>query len=605
MAELNTERLYEIFTQDQTTQRIPNLFTNNTRQIYRNGISGIYGNSRCPGRAIMKVYSESIGQYYRNNMYNYISSFCTHIKQMATGTEQIYVLNPYWLQITQEDHDNHRFTIASITNMLWQQTMQNNRIHRVRLVHIASGKSYLREILDNDEDVKISANRIKSMEMYLIRNTSHFIRVYSKFPNTEETDLVVFTDIVDERLIQQLYLQFPNIFNLTGETLCRELQQINPVGSDAYTQQALKIVAFRDLFSMLYDYTHPTSDTTITIEAIQNAIKTFCEFFATQSGEIEKFITKLSTAQNDKLIRNLKQTISNADSNIRSYENYLEQYYNQRADAQRQLNAIRNAEAADVSEFRNILLNNKAIEILEAYNSELRLRITLPLLYFQSSDFEAYERNVNSKYRQDYQSVPMQRVMHKIFVERKYIMPIQAVIRMVIDTSSSNSIISLYADSNGDNYTTLANPHLRYYDCWREAKNNITQCIAKAEYDLALMTMLAAVQTVNIAENPTFVERTLRDIRNLDISKTIILTNAETKETISFPDAVKLEAKLLEEETKKAEEAASPPEARGYTQVIVEEEDIDEELETLDDEMIREAEDAFERSVTNEVHQDQ
>lgn len=604
MAELNTERLHELFIQNAATCGMPHLFSTNTQQIYRN-TSGVYSNGRCPGRAIMKVYNDTIGSYYKHSMYNYISSFCTHIKGITTCTEQLYILNPYWLQITQEDYDNHRFTVEGITNMLWQQTMQNNRIHRVRLVHIASGKSYLREILDNNEDVTISANRIKNMEMYLIKSTTHFIRVYSKFPNTPEGDLVVFSDIIDERLIQQLYLQFPNIFNLTEEVLQQELQQINPVGSDTYTQQAFKVVAFRELFNLFYNYTHPTPELTIPIEAIQNAIKAFCEFFANNSNEVEKFINKLSTAQNDKLIRNLKQTISNADSNIRNYENYLEQYYNQRADAQRQLNAIRNAEAADVSEFKNILLNNKAIEIIEAYSSELRLRITLPLLYFQTSDFEAYERNANSKYRQDYQSVPMQRVMHKIFVERKYIMPIQAVIRMVIDTSSNNSIISLYADSNGDHYTTLANPHLRYYDCWREAKANIAQCMAKAEYDLALMTMLAAVQTVNIAENPTFVERTLRDIRNLDISKTIILTNAETKETISFPDAVKLEAKLIEEETKQAEEAASPPEARGYTQIVVEEENIDEELETLDDETIREAEDAFERSVTNEVHQDQ
>ena len=604
MAELNTERLHELFIQNATTCGMPHLFSTNTQQIYRN-TSGVYSNGRCPGRAIMKIYNDTIGSYYRHNMYNYISSFCTHIKGITTCTEQLYILNPYWLQITQEDHDNHRFTVESITNMLWQQTIQNNRIHRVRLVHIASGKSYLREILDNDEDVKISANRIKSMEMYLIKNTTHFIRVYSKFPNTPEGDLVVFSDIIDERLIQQLYLQFPNIFNLTEETLCQELRQIYPIESAEYAQQVIKIAQFREIFIKMYTYAHPTPDTILDLTGVQNTIKTFCEFFANQSGEVEKFINKLSTAQNDKLIRNLKQTISNADSNIRSYENYLEQYYNQRADAQRQLNAIRNAEAADVSEFKNILLNNKAIEIIEAYSSELRLRITLPLLYFQTSDFEAYERNANSRYRQDYQSVPMQRVMHKIFVERKYIMPIQAVIRMVIDTSSNNSIISLYADSNGDHYTTLANPHLRYYDCWREAKANISQCIAKAEYDLALMTMLAAVQTVNIAENPTFVERTLRDMRNLDISKTIILTNAETKETISFPDAVKLEAKLIEEETKQAEEAASPPEARGYTQIVVEEEDIDEELETLDDETIREAEDAFERSIRDEIHQDQ
>ena len=602
MAELNQELIEALFEDSRFLSEISGMFKNNTRQIYRNA-SGIYGNRHCPGRTMMSAYNNTVRQYYGESMYNMISSFCTHIKSFASATEQLYTLSPYWLQITQTDHENHRFTVDTITGMLWQQTTQNPRIHRVRLIHIASGKTYLREILDNDENIKAHSGRIKSMEMYLIKNTQHFVRVYSGFPNTPEGDLVIFTDMVDATLIRQLYLQFPNIFGLTIEALQTELASIIPADSADYAHHCAVFNDFRNLFNTMYEYVHPGPNPTISLTMLQTRLKAFCEHFANQNGEVEKFITNLSNAQNDKLIRNLTNIIKNADSNIRSYEESLERYYTQRNDAQRQLIAVKSASPLDLTEFKRILLNNKTIEILNAYSTEMRLRITAPLMYFQSSDFEAYERNPNSRYRQDYTNPAMQRVMHKIFVERSYIMNIQAVIDMTLDTSASDSIVYLHV--RNEPYTTISNPHLRYFNCWDKAKREIAQSMAKGEYDVALMTMIAAVQTVNIAENPTFVEKTLRDIRNVELSKTIILTDRDTKQQITFYDAVKLEQQKLEEETKKAEEAASPPEARGYTQVVVEEEDITEELETLDEEMIREAENAFERSITDEVHQNQ
>lgn len=582
MAELNIEKLQDIFMQNNNTCRIPQAFMNYARDTYHvNPPVRLYGNRMCPGRAIQKVYRETVCDWYSSNMYSLISVFCTRIKMLASGREYYYMLTPYWLQITQEQHEAGTFTPEYITNLLWQQTPRDTRIQRVRLVHIASGKSYLREMLDDNNEIK-AANRVKGMEMYLIQNTSHFIRVYSKFPYTSEQDIVIFTDIVNEQLIRQIYLQFPNLFNLTEESLIEQFEAVVR-GDENFIKRGVQTIKdFRILFNTLYAYAHPSPDVHITLDNVQSIIKTFTEYFANNTEAINNFINKLATAQTDKLSRNLTRTISTTVERINSLERDLERYYNQKAEAEIQLNALKTAEEVDLTEFKEILFNNKAIEIMDVSNNSLFLRITAPLQYFHPSDFEAYERNSSSGYRQLYTTLPIQRVMHKIFVERKYTMPIQALIRMALDTTGDVPVC-LSNDTGGNEYTTLANPHIRYYNCWEKARKEIANCMAKAEFDLALMTMIAAVQTVNIAENATFVNKTLRDIRDSAIRKTIILTNVETKETISFDDAIKLEAKLIEEETKKAEEAASPPEARGYTQQVIEEETItpEEAMESL------------------------
>lgn len=569
-------KLNEVLEDPSYWQNIPAALKNAIETRTNNSVSYYYSRSRSLAGVLNRM-----SRYYNTvNPYKVLLGLCS----LMLGDKQIKI-TPQYRTINSEEAET--ITLSNIIADL--PTPRPNSIH-INFYHIAKGKSFLKKYLDEST---IPLNRVKKIEALCIENASHFVRVYVGL-GAAPNDITVFSDNFSLRLIQTILIMIPNILNIapiTKEELLNagypedslETININGITQQLYNERAICLINLFEYLYALYQDKH-----SIDSDEIKNNIKqtltillaTFSNKFDWVSKHLNSFTAKLAKVKNDNATRYFSNELDTCNSNIRRLETDLAGYYDRKSRAQRELIASKNASEEDVKPFIDTINNTKAIEVISATENDMILRITAPLQYFNESDFEAYEKNIRSEYNQLYQTYPtIKRILHKIFVTREYKLLVQGVIKLSFNTRTyTNNILEAHASRELSDYNNFPNPHLYHHDCWATAKTEMDKNICEGNYELVVMQMVAAVQSVNVAEHPSFVNGLLHDLRNAPYNELVQVLDKDNVKH-NWTGIIAIEQQLQkEEQIKEAEEkiATAKENNSGYTQVVISEEEITE-----------------------------
>lgn len=461
----------------------------------------------------------------------------------------------------------------------------------ITFYHIPKGKSYLRKYLDESTT---PLKRIAPIEHLCTTSTTHFVRIYQGLENTGPESITVFSDQFTTQLIQTIIIMLPNILNLnpiTKETLLTagfqenqiEHAQINGMPYLLYNE---RVQALRNIFEYLYELQkaqHPIDheERTVIKTTLSVLLANYVSKFNWKNANTDTFTQNLAKAKNRVHQVYYTQEYNEAKNIIKSLEHDLTQAYERKTKAERELLLDTSSNCTeDVAPFMETIKNTSAIEVLTATEQSMLIKITAPLQFFTSTDFEAYERNPNSEYNMRYALAPIKKqILHKIFVTREYQLIIQGIIKIEIEDSNyTTNVLRYTVNSALERYDQFPNPHLYHHNCWSRAKQEMEKNICEGNYELVVMQMVAAVQTINIAERASFVSGLLNDLNNIAYTEKITILD-KAKKKYTWNEILKHEEELQNAETRATAEKAlneAKENNTGYTQIVISEEEITE-----------------------------
>lgn len=547
----------------------------NSYSLWSNAPKGLYTHAEqifnqtnryfsTPSHTLNGVLRNTVGNYTNQEYaYKVLLGMC----HLVNGAKNIHFTARY-RTISSEEAET--LTINNIRDDImhsFRNSPENDFKFHIYLV--PRGKTYLKNLLEGVGDVDTSV-RLKPIETFAIEDASHFIRIYKNFMDLGNNTFTIFTDRISDHIIHTLIVMFPNIFDI------KPVEVLEPE-VEAMTLYNKRVEYLRNVFETLYkvytsELAYDDPDVRTTILANINA---FSASFQWEEAALKEFTNRLANVRNESKLRQINNNIQSVRNNIRNYEESLERYYNNLALYNRELNAFQALKPDDVSTLIETIKNTKAIELINATNSRLVLRVTAPLQYFTPSDFEAYERNMNSTFHQVYDRYPIiKQILHKIFVTREYKLILQAVINIDINTNSEN-ILRIYVNQQDDtDYNTLPNPHLFYYNCWDKARSEINKFIANNEFDLALLQMVAAVQSVNVAEGASFINRLLMAFQERRWYSIIKILD-ENNNLCNWEEINKHEVEAQKNQNTEIDTTVK----KEYTQIVISEDDNEEDEE--------------------------
>lgn len=448
-------------------------------------------------------------------------------------------------------------TLDDILSDLSNDTSKCN----ITLYHIPKGKTYLKHLLENETT---ELERIPQIENLLIENTTQFTRVYHT--NAMNEDVVIFSEKYTVEMFETIITMIPHLLKLTPKD--------NPEENEEIALFNNKIAKLRDIYAFLYNIkTYLTENTTDQAnEELLNLIANFAELFDFETININSFIENLANIRNTTANSYYTNELHHIEHDIANYEQTLASIYARQAELRRLLNAYKTIAPTDVQPFLETIKESKAIEILSTTDTTLQLRITAPFQFFTEADFTAYENNPNSEYNRHFTNEIDRNILHKLFVTREYKLLAEGIITIRLYNNSgyyNSNQITFEAQRGGiDLFNNFPNPHLYHHNCWSAAQSEMLKNLNADNYDLVVMQMIAAVQTINIAEHASFVNGLLSDFQQTSFQMRMHFIDKEGKE-YTYAELYDIERKKHKEDTlKEAEETINTTNASsGYTQV--------------------------------------
>jgi hypothetical protein len=529
--------------------------------------TAIESNFRCQSwfssrsRTLQQVLNNTFGNYYNSTTtFKILYGMCALLKNNMQ-----FAIYPEYATITSTMSLDLEENLTSYLNFPRVDSQKFNIV----LYHIPKGKSYLKPALDNLEGPK----RLKQIETYCILNSQHFIRIFENFNSSGANTITVFSDYFNNDLIYTLWTMLPHLMRITIHESDTELTEEQVL----HNTRATILYEFFNSIYKIFQNSNPDELTVDEINAFKQEIfqisTKYAEQFDFVSEALGSFTTQLSKIKNEIANSYYTRELNSAMSNITRYEQNLESEYNRKNKLERLLISIKQTSDEDIKPLINCITNSKAIEILNTTNKEMILRITAPLQYFQETDFEAYEKNPNSMYNEYFRREPiLQKVFHKIFVTREYQLMLQAIIHLQIQDAFNENPLKFYAERycNRPNLTQFPNPHLYHHDCWGRAKSEMNKNIYEGNYELVVMQMIAAVQSVNVAENASFVSGLLGDIKNSSTLRdllTFIIKTPEGAKELNYQQILDYERNLEQQTILQHAEETIAQNPQTYTQV--------------------------------------
>lgn len=560
-----------------------------TRPLWQNGINhhlqrqaqAQYRNTswwwHCQSRTLQNVLQSTLYGYNGSsaNTYKTLMTMCSLI-----DNNKILKVYPKYALISSEQAENLNNTLMDILDMPAPDLTAFN----LYLYHIPKGKSYLRKVLDENTNL----NRLKQIETFCIENTQHFIRIYRNFNSTGNSSITVFSDQYTTDLINTLFVMLPHLMGIVS----REANEEYTLTEEdiAYNQKVEKL---QNIFKLLYRVMNEGANSmrsyneleisNLTTELLRLTSE-YAELFDFETAQLDSFTTRLAKARNDNAKKYFTDQLANVTRRIAELEESLKQKYVDQAKYNRELAAHKLIAEDDVKPFIDTIKNTKAIEVLSTSDTEMVLRVTAPLQYFQEADFTAYENNPTSTYMRNFYSNPiLRKVLHKVFVTREYKILAQANIHLIIQDSYHTTPLNIYAERQNSSYaspiTQFPNPHLYHHDCWGPAKTEMQKNMCEGNFELVVMQMVAAVQSVNVAENASFVNGFLNDLLNNDGLKKLITFIVDTPngaQTLNYTQMLEYERNLEKQAAmQEAEHIINQAPKQAYTQVEIPDDDTD------------------------------
>ncbi len=535
----------------------------------------------CQSRTLTDSLNRTLGKYYNgnSNAYKFLYTMCS----LLTNNQPFH-LYPRYNLITSDQSNELETRLYDILDVPHVTAQEFNLI----LYHIPKGKSYLRKVLDENTTL----SRLRQIETFCIDGPQHFIRVYQNFNNTGANTITVFSDQYNTGIINTLFVMLPHLMGIVS----REANE-NYELTEADIEYNKRVESLHKFFNELYEIMKSNQGNLIEYRDIELAtilskLSTLTTEYAEQfdfiSGQLDSFTTRLAKARNNNALRYFNEQLDSVTRNISDYENRLSESYIKKSQLEREIAANKLLSEEDVKPFIDTIKNTKAIEILSTTDTEMVLRITAPLQYFQEADFEAYERNNASPYNQNFNNNPLlKKILHKVFVTREYQILFQAIIHIEIEDQYTRTPLHLYAErGNGtERFTQFPNPHLYHHNCWGQAQNEMQKNMCAGNFELVIMQAVAAVQSMNVAENASFVNGFLYDIRAYDGMKkllTFIVETPQGKKYLHYDQILEYERELEKQNiVQQAENIIAQAPKGGYAQVEIPDDDANWETPNI------------------------
>ena len=551
--------IFEYFNQSADYNRQLNLSTPFLRYLKSIPVSN---NTSSRSRTFANVMYQTFGRFQYNwyntstettgNMYCITSACCAALyAKLNNYTPKGIIFRPYYLS-PDEINSNAISALDAVPNT-------NSRyLCDISVYYVPRGRTQL--------DAKLStynAVRLPQFETILISSISHYIRVYKSEPNR----IVIYTNVVSENLISLIYTLLPKILNI------KELE--NPNNDKEITEYNTAVNAVLLLHEIAYNSVYNQTLPELSIPVIKECLATLSKLWINTNTLCNDFINNFANRRNTTYSRYLVAQEERCMQNIADYEKRLEQYYNTLGDLQHKRLLLKHIQPDDVKPFINALNNNPQIETLDTTNTKLTLRITAPLQYYDAEDYKAYVDNPNSNVNKLF-STEEKALLYDIFINKRYVILLQSIISLDLVEDSSESTIKFNAHTYcKDLLTEMPNPHLYYYNCWSEARTVLAKAIANNEYDTIVPQLIAAVQSINVAESASFISHFLYDLKDTYWRNKIHLIEVSTQTKYTFETLLKQyeNPPITVTEEKEPEHIEEPQKTNQYTQIILSEDD--------------------------------
>lgn len=543
-----------------------------------------------PGRSrtLSHIYNETISRYgydwyssSRSNLYSiyYLLNACCQLTAaMLDGGTSVKRTNVHFRYFSAEDVNNQSYdTITTIS-----ADAVDNLLNLI-IIYAPRNKTILKEKIKNAQP-----NEIPQLNTLLIETPNHFVKTIQKNNNT----IIIFTDYITNKFVNMLYACFPKL--LQALDILKEINNPNQSETITIYNQALNytLELHRIMFDSLNKDTCKTEDKA-RIAEILTALSTL---WVNPEDLHNTFITNFANRRNQITKRNLENNEARYKSEISRYEDSLRSMYEALAETQRKMLNLKNVSTDDVLPFLNALKNNPLIETLDTTSEKLTLRITAPLQYYNPEDYNYYVTNKNSKLNNYFNDIEKE-ILYDTFINKKYGIILEAIIHLTIVSDLSIGALEFRAQSSSPSqFKNIPNPHLYYYNCWSEARSVLAKAIANNNYEIIIPQMIAAVQSVNVAESASFNSHFLDDLNSSTWRSKINFIEYATQTKYTFKtlieqykqakiEKIKEEAMQKAQETIKIDTLTSTDNAQvqqttrntAYTQIVISENDEGDE----------------------------
>ena len=531
------------------------------------------------------------GRTFQNAIYglnNAISSYTVlyDLMRLISPTHKTLYFDT---QYTAFSTDNAPTELADIVSLRTHYvSARDTDFYRINVVHIPRGTTFVSNCL-NEIEKENTITRLKTVELQLINGPTHYLKVFKHNDQTTPTYSIL-TNWVDKQLLHKIFLFIPIIIGWNYHSQ-EHLEDLKAANKSEELAQCILENMISSLFTTLYDCFKDKTDVTPFTQLFKEVCNAIIEIKELNKLNYTEFMNNFANAINNKIVRITQRDYDNIKANIANNERMLNEYYAKKEVLERQLSMAKTSTPDDVASFLDVIKQSKAIEILDADDKELRLKITAPLQFFTSSDFERYEQNGNSYYNTHMYGADAKYtkpIFHKIFVTHEYKLLLGAVVEVKINDSTYDEQV-LYVNARGGSaqvkseLTAVPNPHLYQYDCWAKTKNMIQKAIADKNYDLVPTLIVNSVQTINIAEPQSF-QYLLDYLADPFWRQKVTILNKENK-PLSWKEAIEVEktnyktmTTAVDVPTVKPLEEATTPEGivqttnTGYTQIVIDDE---------------------------------
>lgn len=472
-----------------------------------------------------------------NNLYKFLAKLCL----LITNTTQLQII-PKYLTINSEEATE--LTLQSLKEYVHSGTTDINAA-KITICAVPKGKSYLKKLFKENTD-HLPA-RITTLEsLYQADHSDDFIAIFRDFEQDNPKNITVFCERPTEDLITLLITMLPHFLQLVP----RETTEEYPELSEEDTQYNTKFNALMKIFELLFvNYNEDTTLKPSFITTLIQYINEYADLFDFTTAETDSFLNNLAAARNNRAKEYFENQYKRVIANIEDYERRLEDFYREKANTERELNANKLLNKDDVQAFSDTINNSKAIEVLTVTSTSMIIRVTAPFQYFVDEDLATQEQNLSSNYNYETSGETyLRKILHKIFVTREYKLITQAIIRIDIQSNYGANILSANVCANGNDglqdYTEFPNPHLWHHNCWSAARTEMYKNAAEGNFELVVMQMIAAVQSINVAENASFINGLVKDIIHYRDRRQLMHIITEDGQTRTYDETVAHEKEL-------------------------------------------------------------
>ena len=360
-------------------------------------------------------------------------------------------------------------------------TLFNKTVNTVRVCVITRGMDYFNHIDTNYENNR----QHKSLESLLTLERNQKVRIIT----VAENQLVIYTNRFNLEFMHTLVCLrtalFPRIAFIGAE--------------DAPSYQLVKAAHDEDAASIQ--------------EVIQQSLTTFIEL------QSRTLWSRLQTAQNTAKAQEIEAITNRLTGYNRSLQSYEESYRRTLETIQQEemyLTTLKTMPDADIEPLKNALERCKNVQLADVTNDGcMILHIKTPISNYRRADVEMWYKHpdsVNSVTRRP----AVAKVLKELFLDNpdKY--------QLLVETRVNVPIAAGRNWNRTTQVNEMANPHIKYFNCFRQSQLEADKALAKRDYDTAIAIIISACSTI------TFTDSTVVS-RMVDCMSDMIVTNNQER----------------------------------------------------------------------------